>query len=119
MKYIYGLMFFCFVSACKEEVHLKHKLAFTKIGSECTSGMWNYKLVSNTNGERYEFNQCLADNYNGAYTVVRRGDTLDVHFTDDTSQVQHALYKMELDVDAWPKYTHIYLGEQLLKVGAK
>ena len=119
MRYILFAIVFLSFGSCTEEPHLKHNLAFTKIANICASGVWNYKLISNTNGERYEFNACLAQNYNGAYNVTKRGDTLVVDIPADTSQLQSALYKMVLDVDAWPKYSHIYLGSQLLKVGSK
>lgn len=119
MKYILLAIVFLSIGSCKEEPHLKHKLAFTKVANECASGVWDYKLISNTNGERYEFNACLPQEYSGTYDVARRGDTLAVTLPGDTSQVPGALYKMVLDVDAWPKYTHIYLGTQLLKLGTK
>jgi len=118
MKQIIIILLACFVwTACKEEPHLKHKLAFTKTADECASGVWDYKLVSNTNGERYEFNACLAANYNGSYTLNRRADTLVLTLPADTSQNTSALYKLVLDVDSWPAYSHIYLGAQLLKLG--
>lgn len=119
MKYILFAIVVLVFAGCTEEPHLKHKLGFTKMADECASGVWDYKLISNTNGERYEFNACLAQTYSGAYNVTKRGDTLAVDFPADTSQLQSALFKMVLDVDSWPKYTHIYLGSQLLKVGAK
>ena len=119
MRYILLSIAFLTVASCTEEPHLKHKLAFTKTADECASGVWDYKLISNTNGERYEFNACLPQGYSGTYDVTRRGDTLAVTLPADTSQVPGALFKMVLDVDAWPKYTHIYLGTQLLKLGSK
>ena len=119
MKYASCLLLVLLFAACKQEPHLKHKLAFKKVSDGCPSGTWNYKLISNTNGERYQFNQCLAANYNGTYTLTRRADTIDVQFPVDTTQLEKALFSLELDVDAWPKYSHIYLGGQLMKLGAK
>ena len=118
MKYIVFSLFVCFFAACKEEPHLKHKLAFTKDADECLGGEFPLKLISNTNGERYEFKACLPQEFKGTYTLDRVADTLVVRFPD-TLQTTNAFFNIVLDIDAFPKYGHIKLGEQLVKVGAK
>ncbi len=119
MKNIFAAMLLVMASGCTEEPHLKYNLSYDRTADECSSGIWNYKLTSNTNGERFEFNQCLPQEYKGEFTVIRRADTLVVSFPPDTARIPGALYKMVLDVDAWPKYSHIYLGSQLLQVSKK
>ena len=116
MKHILPIVFFLLFVACSEEPHLKHKLAFTKFNDECLGGEFPLKLTSNTNGERYEFMQCLPQEFKGNYTLDRVGDTLVVQFPD-TLTTTDAFFSIVLDVDAYPKYGHIRLGEQLLKVG--
>ncbi len=117
MKGILFVLLVMLAVSCKEGPYLKHTLAFKNTVEECTGGMWNYKLTSNTNGERYEFSRCLPNTYNGQYTLVRNADTIRVTFPVDTSMVARHKYAIILDVDTWPKYSHIYLGNELLKLG--
>lgn len=118
MKYAFASLILLLFAACNEEPHLKHKLTFTKAADECLGGQFPLKLTSNTNGERYEFKECLPQEFAGNYTLERVGDTLIVQFPD-TLVTTNAFFNIVLDVDAWPKYGHIKLGEQLLQVGAK
>jgi len=67
------------------------------------------KMISNINGERYEFQYCLSDGFDGKnYTIERSGDSLLVKFPIATGKT--ALYKLTLDIDAKPAYHHITLG---------
>jgi hypothetical protein len=116
MKYILFSLFMLLFAACQEEPHLKHKLSFTKYNEECLGGEFPLKLTSNTNGERYEFKQCLPQEFEGKYNLTRVADTLVVQFPD-TLVTSNAFFNLVLDVDAFPKYGHIRLGEQLIKVG--
>ena len=72
-------------------------------------------MISNINGERYEFDYCLNEGFDEkAYTVERKGDSLVVIFPKSTSKT--ALYKLILDIDAKPAYHHIVLGDKTLEV---
>lgn len=78
-----------------------------KLG-ECTAYSPSIKMISNINGERYEFLSCIYDGFDGEnYTLVRRGDSVIVDFPK-TAQ-KKSLYKLILDVDAKPNYHHIIL----------
>ncbi len=116
MKRLLFLFLILSFVACNEEPYLKHNLSFTKAADECSGGEAPLKLTSNTNGERYEFKQCLPQEFKGNYTVTRSGDTLFVGFPD-TIQTTNALFNLVLDINTFPKYSHIKLGEQLIKVG--
>ena len=85
-----------------------------KIG-ECNQQTVPVKMISNINGERYEFQYCVEDGFDGKnYTVERKGDSLLVKFPATTKKT--ALYKLILDIDAKPAYHHITLGDQTLEI---
>lgn len=94
---------------------INHKLKFEKLG-DCTGISESIKMISNINGERYEFFSCIDDGFDGKnYTVVRKGDSVIVSFPKTASQ-QKALYKLVLDIDAKPRYNHIFLDERELTI---
>ncbi len=66
-------------------------------------------MVSNINGERYEFLTCMDDGFDGKhYTVDRKGDSIIVSFPRSVNKKQ-AMYNIILDIDAKPPYHHILL----------
>ena len=66
-------------------------------------------------GERYEFEYCLEENFNeNNYTVSWKGDTLQVQFVATAKPV--ALYKIIIDIDTKPGYSHITLGDRTIAV---
>ena len=102
-----------FLSSCSNSF-INHKLTAEKIG-ECQQQTLPVKMSSNINGERYEFQYCLEEDFNGRdYTIERKGDSLLVKFPAITKKT--ALYKLTLDIDAKPAYHHITLGDQTLEI---
>ena len=82
---------------------------------ECTGQTSSIKIESNINGERYEFEYCLDDGFDGkSYTIERKGDSLIVSFPKPAAKP--ALYKLILDIDAKPAYHHIVLGDKTLEI---
>ena len=74
-------------------------------------------MNANFNGERYEFDYCLGEDFDGKdYKVERTGDTLFVRFP--TQVGKPAMYKLTLDIDAKPAYHLILLGDQIVQVVA-
>ncbi len=72
-------------------------------------------MISNINGERYEFEYCLDDGFDAKnYTIERKGDSLIVNFPKPTKPT--ALYKLILDIDAKPAYRTISLGGRMLDI---
>lgn len=103
------------LASCNDGDFVKHILQATKNG-DCTGKEGEVKMVSNTNGERYEFTQCLPDNFTEKdCQVTRQGDTIVVAFPKARGG-KTAGYQLTLDVDAKPRYHFIQLGEQLLTV---
>jgi hypothetical protein len=64
-------------------------------------------MNSNINGERYEFNKCLPENFakeNVSY--VRQGDTVVVHF-ENKPNVKQSEFHIILDIDTYPRYNFL------------
>jgi hypothetical protein len=115
-KYILPTLLIFFLSSCSNSF-INHELKAEQIGT-CTEQKAPIKILSNINGERYEFQYCLDDNFDGKnYTIERSGDSLLVKFTVTTKKT--ALFKLTLDIDAKPAYHHITLGDQTLTIVPK
>lgn len=113
MKYVLFSATILLLSSCSN-AFINHKLKVEKIG-DCALQPEPIKMISNINGERYEFNYCLEDGYDGKnYSVERKGDSLVVSFPKAAGKT--ALYKLILDIDAKPAYHHIILGDKTLEV---
>ena len=111
MKYLFVLVIF--LSSCSNSF-INKKLQAEKIG-DCSNETAPIKMTGNINGERYEFNYCLDEGFDGKdYTVERSGDSLLVKFPAPVKKT--ALYKLILDIDAKPAYHHIKLGGQTLEI---
>lgn len=110
MKYIFPAAVILFLSSCSDSF-INHSLKAEKIG-ECSGEVVPVKMISNINGERYEFQYCLNDGFNEKdYTVVRNGDSLLVQFTAPAAPGKQVAYKLILDIDAKPPYRFITLGQ--------
>lgn len=114
IKYILPSALLLLSSCIDDGDFVKHKLVATK-GGNCTGREGEVKMVSNTNGERYQFDQCLPEGFTDAdCKVSRQGDTVVVSFPAATGKT--ASFALTLDVDAKPRYHFIQLGKQLMTV---
>ena len=107
MKYTFVVISCCLLFACNDPF-INHKLKYEKTGDDCSTIVESVNMVSNINGERYEFYSCIDNTFDGKnYTVTRMGDSIIVDFPKVTNK--KAVYKLTLDVDAKPAYHHIIL----------
>lgn len=107
MKYTIIGIGCCLLFSCSDSF-INHDMSAEKIG-DCAVFSPNIKMISNINGERYEFMACGDEGFDGKhYTLVRRGDSVIVDIPRTTGKKQ-LLYKLTLDVDAKPNYQHIIL----------
>jgi hypothetical protein len=115
---IKSILFFALIAlaSCMDDGDfVKHKLQATK-GGNCTGNEGEIKMVSNTNGERYQLDKCLPANFvESDCKVSRQGDTILVAFPKAMGK-ETASYQLVLDVDAKPRYNFIQFGEQLMTV---
>lgn len=94
------LLFACNV---KQPPYIKHKLVtFAKLARDCGANELTFKMESTIIGERYEFQKCLGERYDGRYTAERKGDTVELRFA--ATDGPKVLYKLTMDVDAFPHY---------------
>lgn len=115
MRYLFLLTISCLFFSCSDSF-INHKLKFEKAG-DCTGEMKPIRMISNINGERYEFDCCMDGDFDGkAYSVERKGDSIIVGFPK-TSGKKQSLFNLTLDIDAKPRYGHIILdGRELIVV---
>src|ERR1700716_4282863 len=103
MRLIIFLSIFLAFHSCASKPFLKHKLQYKKINSDCTAQDPGYKMNSNINGERYEFQECLDTDFDGKnYSVDRKGDTVVVSFANVMKKKSKSLFGITLDIDTYP-----------------
>ncbi len=101
MKYLFITTLSVLLFSCSD-AFINHKLNMEKAG-ECSAYQPGIKMISNINGERYEFDVCMDDNFDGKnYSVERKGDTINVNFPKNGTK--QSLFKLKLDIDAKPAY---------------
>jgi len=118
MRYALIIISCCFLFSCSNSF-INHELKYEKFG-DCSDYSQSINMISNINGERYQFFSCIDENFDGKnYTLVRRGDSVIVDFPKTANQ-KKALFKLILDVDAKPNYHHILLdGREITVVPAE
>jgi hypothetical protein len=95
-----GLLLF----SCKDRPYLHHKLKLEKLSDQCTGVQSSFQMNSNINGERYEFNKCLDENYESSNAgITRQGDTVVIRFNNKKTTGQSAFH-ITLDIDTYPRY---------------
>ena len=109
-----SLLFILMSCDFKSKPYLKHKMAFKKIGLDCSQQNIQVSSDANTLGERYVFQECLAAGFDGNYNVQRRGDTVEVKF--DLSTDKASLYEITLDINTRPAYHFLTINGTTMAV---
>lgn len=108
MKYIISIAAVILLASCSD-AFINHSLKAEKSG-ECSDEPVPVKMISNINGERYEFIYCLPETFDKKnYTVERTGDSILVKFP--AQEGKKIAWKLILDIDAKPPYRSITLGD--------
>ena len=109
------IVFVVLVSGCKSKPFLKHDLEFKKAANNCEGMNAAFKMNSNLNGERFEFQRCLdADFEKGQLTSIRRGDTVVLKF--ERKNAKQALYDITVDVDSYPRYNFLTIDDNTFPI---
>jgi hypothetical protein len=104
------------LASCKGGTYINHDLKAERIG-DCSATLTACTLTVNSFGEHYEFNRCLVEGFNtDDYLIERKGDTLVLTFPKEKNDEPKALYKLNLDIHASPKYNYIKLGTEVLQI---
>ena len=100
---------FAFVFArCDRKPFVEHKIKFEKVADGCSTPPQSFKMTSNFGGERYEFDRCLAANFDDDQVITsRQGDTVVVKFTKPADGQARGIFNITLDIDSNPKYHFI------------
>lgn len=116
-KTIFYLFVVVMLAACDDgKDYLKHEISYERLGT-CKDINNNVSIVANTIGERYVFQECLDDGFKGDYSVERKGDTIVVKL--DKSPRANALFKVTLDLNTRPAYTHLQINGVTMMVTVK
>jgi len=111
-----GVLLLVLFASCKGGTYINHSLKAERIG-DCAATLTACTMTENTFGEHYEFNRCLVEGFNtDDYLIERKGDTLVLTFPKEQANEQKALYKLNLDIHASPKYNFIKLGTEVLQI---
>jgi hypothetical protein len=103
------------LAACNRKPFVNSKLQFEKLSADCANQNNYFKMVANINGERYEFQDCLPDNFSkDQMNVTRQGDTVVVAFPKPAGNKD--LFKLTLDIDSYPRYHFITIGASTYEV---
>lgn len=114
MKYLSCILLLVLLSCNNGDGYLNHKLSFSPAGV-CSSNEIDIQMTANIAGERYSFNYCLDDGFDGKnYTLTRNGDSLLLHFNRRNPAVSYAL---TLDIDAYPAYRYLVLDGKVVDLG--
>jgi hypothetical protein len=116
MKILSLIVVIALLASCENKPFINATLKAEKSG-DCSQQAPPVQMNKNINGERYEFSACLGDGFDEKnYSVTRQGDTLSLNIAAPTTNTT-ALYKLTLDIDAYPPYKYIKLGDQILDIG--
>lgn len=115
MKVILITIVIAVIAGCKTKPFLKHDLKFEKVADNCDKMDASFKMNSNLNGERYEFQRCLdADFQKEKFTSVRQGDTVVLKF--ERKNPKQALYNIIVDVDSYPRYNFLTIDDNTFPI---
>lgn len=116
MRYISLFLLITVVCSCNnKEAFINHKLEYKKTGDCGTDGVaLNMNMLSNIAGERYMFDACLDADFDGKdLSIDRKGDSIIVAFA--RKKETGAVFRLTLDIDAYPVYHHIFFnGQEIL-----
>lgn len=116
-KSIFCIAIVLLLTDCKDIPYLHHKLKFEKVSDNCSGVSSKLEINSNINGDRYEFNKCLPDNFvKENATIKRQGDTVVVSF-ENSKKMKRSDFHIILDIDTYPRYNFLTIdGETFIIV---
>ena len=99
----------------KQDPYLKHKVKLEKVSDNCSGKSDKFNMNSNTNGERYTFQECLDANSSDKNVIIeRRKDTVSIQFKRTGQGTQ--LYNLTIDINTQPQYNWLIVGENTIAI---
>jgi hypothetical protein len=106
-----------FFFSCKTKPHLSFKMKSEKIADGCSNVSHAFHMESNFAGERFEWEACLPSGQgHEGVTLEQKGDTVLVHMPAQGAAPAH--FSLTLDVDAYPAYHFITVGDETYLIAA-
>lgn len=113
-----GLMYcFFLLNSCEwsTKPYLEYDVEVEKISESCSGQTGSFRMISNTNGERYIIRECLAVDFKKENLLVeRKGDTVNIHYKTKASSA--ALFQLTIDIDTYPRYNFLTIGTTTYRV---
>lgn len=112
MNKIVVFLFVLIVCSCNRTPFVNHKLKFEKVSDNCSEQQAYFRMISNFGGERYEFEKCLAADFNDEQiSSERKGDTVLINFKKAADGKPAAVFHITLDIDSYPPYRFLTIDE--------
>lgn len=115
--FIGAIALFLLAASCdvSHKPYFKHKIEMVKIGKGCAGKSDQFSMNSNTNGERYIFQECLdAGSDKNDVVIERNGDTVSIQF-NRTGEGQQ-LYNLTVDINTQPRYNWLVVGNNTIAI---
>ncbi|MBI1341795.1 MAG: hypothetical protein GC171_02545 [Terrimonas sp.] len=115
MRYLWVLLLLLGTWSCKTKPFLKVSLKSEKLRDDCKGMDMAFRMNSNLNGERYEFQRCLdADFSKEKFEALREGDTVVLKFKRTGSR--QALFDITIDIDSYPRYNFLTIDGETFPI---
>ena len=102
--------------SCDRGPFAEHEVELEKVADNCSQKQTYFRINSNINGQRYEFEKCLPAGYDTKnVTSERKGDTVVVNFAKATADT-NAVYHVILDIDSYPLYKALTIDNETYNI---
>src|SRR5215471_16378375 len=118
MRIIPVFLLVSLLAACKTKPFVKHSLSFEKIADKCSQMSPGISMNSNLNGERYELQSCLDADFNKGQVKSSQPNDTTVMIKFERKNSNQALYKLTIDLDAYPRYSLLILDGDTIHMKA-
>lgn len=106
-----------YMISCERKPYVEHKLKFEKVADDCKEQQSYFRMNSNFGGERYEFEKCLAADFNDEQlSTERQGDTVLVIFKKGSNGEDNKVYHITLDIDSYPAYHFLTIDQDTYSI---
>ena len=105
------------MTACKTSPFVKHSVEFEKIG-QCDQQVSGISMNSNLNGERFELHSCLDIDFKKEQVTSYQPNDTTVVVKFERKNAKQALYKLTVDLDAYPRYSLLVLDGDTIHMKA-
>jgi len=106
---IASVLFIILLTGCQTKPFVKHSLDFEKTADSCTNQVSAISMNSNLNGERFEFQSCLDTDFKKEQAMSYQPNDTTVMIKFERKNPKQALYKLTIDIDAYPRYSLLIL----------